>query len=83
MLRTLFWPAFLLSLPFLATCSALEEQQILSVPRPGTLRRFRPNSTQSLAEVLRIAQTHGLDNLANPRRINGWDSWFWGRSMRG
>ncbi|KAJ7466645.1 peptidase M14 [Mycena galericulata] len=61
MLRPLLWPAFLLSLPFLATSSADEQQHILSAPRPGTLRRFHTNTTQSLAEVLRIAQTHGLD----------------------
>ncbi|KAJ7466627.1 hypothetical protein B0H11DRAFT_57664 [Mycena galericulata] len=44
MIHTLLWPAFLLSLPSLATASALEQQHILSAPTPGTLRRFHPNT---------------------------------------
>ncbi|KAJ7466640.1 peptidase M14 [Mycena galericulata] len=61
MLRTLLWPVLLLSIPFLATASAHEQQHILSAPTPGTLRRFHTNTTQSLVETLRLAQTHGLD----------------------
>ncbi|KAJ7480262.1 peptidase M14 [Mycena galericulata] len=61
MLRTHLWPVLLLFLPFLATASAPAHQQTFSAPRPGTLHRFHPNTTKTLAEVLRIVQTHGLD----------------------
>ncbi|KAJ7480268.1 peptidase M14 [Mycena galericulata] len=61
MLRTLLWPVLFLAFPFPTTSSALEQQHILSAPTPGTLRRIHPNTAQSLAEVLHIAQTHGLD----------------------
>ncbi|KAJ7466630.1 hypothetical protein B0H11DRAFT_1921815 [Mycena galericulata] len=42
-------------------------------PTPGTLRRFRPNSTQNLVEVLRIAQNQRMGFMVlGPQHAREW-----------